>query len=169
MKISGFYTVKFFSSFNLKKFPFDHQSYMIRMQMWDQPDESVHLNFPKITVPAINIISADTSLWTTVPGNRTTSYKEIVKHSTGQFTTLVNKIHVMRGAASYIISFILPVNLIAVVSVFGYWMDPRCVTFLPLFLIARLIRTCICLIIFSGGIGRDEICITSYLALIVFQ
>merc|ERR1712072_501192 len=72
LEISGFYTVKFFSSFSLSKFPFDQQSYAIKMQMWDQPDEEVHLHFPK-SGNAIGIVSADTSLWTVRSGNKSST------------------------------------------------------------------------------------------------
>ena len=124
MELSGYFTVKFFSPFDLAKFPFDNQAYTIQVQMWDQPDEEVHLHFPK-SGNAINIVSADTSLWYVSTSNRTSTSLSVNKMSSGSFTTLTGKVYVQRGTASYIISYILPVNLIALISYFGYFMDPR--------------------------------------------
>merc|ERR1711865_392772 len=147
IRLTGLYTVKFFSPFMLQKFPFDRQWFTIKLGMWDQSDEAVHMSFP--TKNPITVYNGQTSLWGPTPENpynMTTSTRHTVLGSTSiEFTTLEYKMQMKRGSITYILEFIIPINFIFIVSYLTYWVDPK------------------------GGLGRDGLSVTSYLALIVFQ
>merc|ERR1711968_428352 len=120
VRIAAKYVATFIDSFAWYRYPFDKQRLTMAVQVWGSDNSNVRLRHQRIGLTFDNTESL-TPLFSLVPGDEyrnitlvtNTSLKSgrNVKHEFELADVLIWQLHIRRGVFTYILQYIIPINI----------------------------------------------------------